>query len=1114
MRLTGAESLHIFEVSNALQKQGHKVKLFTPNWEINRDTDFEVVNIAVPKLLRSVFYQLKVLSMIWRIKKDRPDFIYIRAASFLFAPGIISKLIGVPLVAEVNGIVHEEMMKSPSTLDRYLAKIGLVKAVQKYILKRASSIIVVTDGLKKYLINTYNLQPKTISVIENGVNTSTVFPIENNNSRPTVGFVGGVYSWQGLRYAIDAIRIVREQIPDVHLVIVGDGPDLQALRGYANNAGVSDIVDFRGSVDHSEVTKVINSFDVCLAYYTNDRSGVVSPFKMYEYLACGGQVIASDIDGFSQFNDYIELVKPEDEKALASSIVKILHLDKEMIKSKSILARKFIVNNHSWEKVASDINGVLQKTSSVCVRPSTTAATTSKPTKPRHSRIIAVASILLIFNIGNYTDYTILKVLSEILLLVFLGYGILRLITNRQNIRLAVLPTIMLSAGMSIVYLYLVGIIYNLIVINYSFNAGLLINIITNLLMAIGLNYSFSHNLSYLKKKILNNWTLLLYVFAMVLISIAGVNQLNNGGDSSLAIASVVMAFILLIFFAIKIKKTSDSILAFVLFAVLLVAYLGSWLRGYQVTGVDINRELGIFNFIANTGWWSPAMYSDAYNGCLSITVLPQMIQNVLNTDAVFLFKFGIPILGVLVAPTIYYIYRHINFSKIIAFAATSLYISQSIIFNGLMIPVRQQVALFLFSLFILLMVSNLNLKTITRNIIMIIIGLSIVASHYSTSYIFIILIALAAISRLLFRKHDTTQAKSINGYIVVILALFVVFWYGFINTGLNRAIDYSNKATGGVASPITTKTNNQKTLYQNITTLILGDSSQKNTLEDYSSYLSDKYKLINPGLYVATPKESKIYATESSSINIYKPVKSIAYLITLTTPFFAVIGALYIWRKKDNKFDAYRHLALPSVLILAIITVLPYISEAYDLNRLNQQFLIITSPLIIVGTIYIFHKIKIRTAIINLIIFCYICLLFVINSGILSQLSGGGQLLMRYNNSGLDYARYYTATSDSIGSQWLGKNIPTNKSLSADIYTIHRALSYANPAMSQKINTDLLAMTKSKDSLIFAGSTNINQGVAISPYNSVSMVYEYPFVEIESTRNTIYSNGGVNIYE
>lgn len=102
-------------------------------------------------------------------------------------------------------------------------------------------------------------------------------------------------------------------------------PEETKLINLVNKLGVNAHISFLGLINHKDVPSVINSFDICIAYYTKDRDGMNSPFKVYEYLACGKPVIVSNVRGLSdKFANIANVAKAEDANDLAEKITTLI----------------------------------------------------------------------------------------------------------------------------------------------------------------------------------------------------------------------------------------------------------------------------------------------------------------------------------------------------------------------------------------------------------------------------------------------------------------------------------------------------------------------------------------------------------------------------------------------------------------------------------------------------------------------------------------------------------------------------------------------------------------------------------------------------------------------
>jgi glycosyltransferase involved in cell wall biosynthesis len=113
---------------------------------------------------------------------------------------------------------------------------------------------------------------------------------------PTLLYVGLLSEAWGVDLALQALPLIRQQVPDVRFHIVGGGPYAGELKRLTSELGLEDVVTFFGSKPYGEVARYMRQADVGLAIY-KPRKFVrfASPMKIKDYLAAGLPVITTPI---------------------------------------------------------------------------------------------------------------------------------------------------------------------------------------------------------------------------------------------------------------------------------------------------------------------------------------------------------------------------------------------------------------------------------------------------------------------------------------------------------------------------------------------------------------------------------------------------------------------------------------------------------------------------------------------------------------------------------------------------------------------------------------------------------------------------------------------------
>jgi glycosyltransferase involved in cell wall biosynthesis len=111
--------------------------------------------------------------------------------------------------------------------------------------------------------------------------------------------VGRLVPIKNLRVLIDALAVLRRELPDVHLVHVGEGPELAALQAHAGALGVTNAITFAGYVPHGETDRWYRTGEVFALTSDFDNS----PNVVLEAMASGLPIVSTDVGGVRDFVD-------------------------------------------------------------------------------------------------------------------------------------------------------------------------------------------------------------------------------------------------------------------------------------------------------------------------------------------------------------------------------------------------------------------------------------------------------------------------------------------------------------------------------------------------------------------------------------------------------------------------------------------------------------------------------------------------------------------------------------------------------------------------------------------------------------------------------------------
>ncbi len=227
--------------------------------------------------------------------------------------------IGMPLIFEVHEIFHRSI--------KVAKKKKKNKELEYEVYKHADKVICTSCYLKKQLLGITG-QPDKIHVIRHGIKKEW-FRIKRVDNPSYICYAGSLYRWKGVDTLISAMKYLAGE----RLVIVGGGGRLNELRGRVMEEGMADRIDFPGRVSHDEIPKYLSGAKAAvLPNIPEDQSIFSSPLKLFEYMACGVPVIASDFPVFREIlHDHGNclLFKAGNPRGLAECI-KELNADPEL----------------------------------------------------------------------------------------------------------------------------------------------------------------------------------------------------------------------------------------------------------------------------------------------------------------------------------------------------------------------------------------------------------------------------------------------------------------------------------------------------------------------------------------------------------------------------------------------------------------------------------------------------------------------------------------------------------------------------------------------------------------------------------------------------------------
>lgn len=255
-------------------------------------------------------------------------------AHFLYPSALIGRIAasiaGVPYVVVAHGTDVDSVAR-PGALAR-----ACLRATD-----RAASVVTNSHATAARIASDLGLADDTpVEVLTMGVDRALFGPDPGARAAigwppgPTVLFAGNLIPRKAPDVLLDAMAIVRDEVPGARLVVAGDGPLRGDLAAMSSRLGLD--VLFAGALTQTRLAEAMAAADVFVLPSRAEPLGVV----LLEAMACGTPCVASAVGGIPEIlgDGCGELVAPGDPRALAAGVLAVLARGKDAYRDACLAA--------------------------------------------------------------------------------------------------------------------------------------------------------------------------------------------------------------------------------------------------------------------------------------------------------------------------------------------------------------------------------------------------------------------------------------------------------------------------------------------------------------------------------------------------------------------------------------------------------------------------------------------------------------------------------------------------------------------------------------------------------------------------------------------------------
>jgi glycosyltransferase involved in cell wall biosynthesis len=367
--------ISVYQRLEALSALGHEIDLLT--YHVGRDVSIKNVNIhrvrkvkriehvrigpSRAKILLDAFIILKAIKM---LILNRYDVIHSHEESAFFCMPL-ALLFRTRHLYDMHSVLSNQLTNFEYGNRPIFVKI--FQLIERMVINSCDAVITVGSDLADYvrlvnpMIRQITIENIALQAYQAPIGPESVTELSKRldlNGKLPIVYTGTYEKYQGLEMVLEAVKIVREKIPNTMFIFVG--AKNRQSRIWTKRAAEQDLSAhtlFLDVVPPEEAMVFLAFADVLISPRLD---GTSVPLKIYSYLHSGKPIVATNINAHSQVlsHDTAVMVEPTKE-AFAEGIVRVLS-DPELANRVGANARELADGKFNFQRYLSKVNQIYQ----------------------------------------------------------------------------------------------------------------------------------------------------------------------------------------------------------------------------------------------------------------------------------------------------------------------------------------------------------------------------------------------------------------------------------------------------------------------------------------------------------------------------------------------------------------------------------------------------------------------------------------------------------------------------------------------------------------------------------------------------------------------------------
>lgn len=266
---------------------------------------------------------------VWLALRRPPDLVYVYKN--IFVPALVVRLCtDAVVVYDIRADPYEQAKEFAEFDPRglpYHAFLRVGRWLHRVTLPRADGVVTLSEPLAERLRTDYGVPAAKIGLVPLAADPDAFEPVSTDGAEIRIAYVGSLTEYRGLDDVVEALAALAPELrSQVRLDLYG-GADRALIDALEARAPDGPTIEWHGYVDHDRLAQAVAACDIAASPLPPlEAFEVSSPAKVYEYLALGLPVVATDITPHRRILDEecAVLVPPGDTEAMTEAFARLV----------------------------------------------------------------------------------------------------------------------------------------------------------------------------------------------------------------------------------------------------------------------------------------------------------------------------------------------------------------------------------------------------------------------------------------------------------------------------------------------------------------------------------------------------------------------------------------------------------------------------------------------------------------------------------------------------------------------------------------------------------------------------------------------------------------------